>query len=188
MAFEAQLSPITDDDITARTRRYRSAGIGVCWVSAGSWLPWMEVVPSAWVRAPGDGQRWTVSASVARFDYIAGAWRFVGVELTQFVSWMLAEWLLVHTVRRRYRRIWVEPGKSYIRRQTIWTTPRSIGEENRHEAMRQGQEARKRQREQEQREAEQRQQQEAEAGRAEEQRQREIERAAEMCPLRTGNG
>jgi competence protein CoiA len=138
VAFEAQLSPITDDDITTRTSRYQSAGIDVCWVSAGNWPPWMEAVPLAWVRAPGDGQPWTVSTSVARFDYTAGAWCFVGVELTQFVSWVL-----VHAVRRRYRRIRVEPGKSYVRRKTIWTTPRSIGEEDRHEAMRQGQGARK---------------------------------------------
>lgn len=36
-----------------------------------------------------------------------------------------------------------------VRRKTIWTTPRSIGEEDRHEAMRQRQEARKQQREEE---------------------------------------
>jgi hypothetical protein len=45
VAFEAQLSPITDDDITARTSRYRADGIDLCWVSAGRWPPWMETVP-----------------------------------------------------------------------------------------------------------------------------------------------
>ena len=45
VAFEAQLSPITDDDITARTSRYRADGIDVCWVSTGRWPPWMETVP-----------------------------------------------------------------------------------------------------------------------------------------------
>ena len=153
VAFEAQLSPITNDDITARTGRYQEDGIDVCWVSAGGWPPWIEAVPSAWAQEPRGGQPWTVSSSVARFDYAAGAWCFVGVELTRFVSWELAGRLLVHAVRRRYRRIWVEPGRSYVWRKTIWTTPRSIGEEGRHEAMCQDQEARKQQREQEQREA-----------------------------------
>jgi competence protein CoiA len=45
VAFEAQLSPITDDDITARTSRYRADGIDVCWVSTGRWPPWMGTVP-----------------------------------------------------------------------------------------------------------------------------------------------
>jgi hypothetical protein len=121
----------------------------------------METVPSAWVREPHGEQPWTVSTSIARFDYAAGAWCIAGVGLTQFVSWVLNERLLVHAVRRRYRRIWVEAGKSYVRRKTIWTTRRSLGEEDRHEAMRQAQEARNQQREQEQREAEQRRQQEA---------------------------
>jgi competence CoiA-like predicted nuclease len=33
MAWEAQLSPITVDDIRARTARYTAEGIAVCWVT-----------------------------------------------------------------------------------------------------------------------------------------------------------
>lgn len=181
VAFEAQLSPITDDDITERTDRYQADGIDVCWVSSGSRPPWMGIVPSIRVQEPDGEQPWTVSDDVARFDYTAGAWCVVSVGLTQFISWLLREKVLVHAVRRRYRRIWLEISERYVRRQTIWTTQRSLDEEARHEAMRQRQEARKRQREQEQREADQRRQQEAEARRAEAQRQREIEQAAERA-------
>jgi competence CoiA-like predicted nuclease len=39
VAFEAQLAPITDDDITARTGCYRADGIDVGWVSTGRWPP-----------------------------------------------------------------------------------------------------------------------------------------------------
>jgi hypothetical protein len=132
-------------------------------------------------REPDGEMPWTVSDDVARFDYATGAWCIVCVRLTQFVSWVLNEKLFVHAVRRRYRRIWLETGERYVRRQAIWTTQRSVDEEGRHEAMRQRQEARKQQRAQEQREAEQRQRQEAEARRAEQQQQRETERAAEWA-------
>lgn len=181
VAFEAQLSPITDDDITDRTDRYRAEGIDVCWVATGSRPPWMSIAPSIRIQEPDDERPWTVGDDVARFDYSTGAWCIVGVTLTQFIAWALHEKVILHPVRRRYRRIWLEVGRRYVRRQTIWTTPRSVDEEDRHDAMRQRQEARKRQREQEQREAEQRRHQEAEAQRQEQQRRRDIEQAAERA-------
>ncbi len=45
IAWEAQLSPITDEDIRDRTSRYQAEGIGVCWVSPGELVPWMGIVP-----------------------------------------------------------------------------------------------------------------------------------------------
>ncbi|WP_425586687.1 competence protein CoiA family protein [Streptomyces rameus] len=39
IAWEAQLSPITDGDILARTARYAAEGIGVCWASPGLQAP-----------------------------------------------------------------------------------------------------------------------------------------------------
>lgn len=107
VAFEAQLSPITDDDITERTDHYQADGINVCWVTTGSWPPWMGIVPSIRIQEPNVEQPWTVGEDVARFDYTVGAWCIVSVGLTQFISWVLHEKVLVHPVRRRYRWIWL---------------------------------------------------------------------------------
>ncbi|MGW3168231.1 competence protein CoiA family protein [Streptomyces sp. NPDC001142] len=42
MAWEAQLSPITVEDISARTDRYAAEGVMVCWVS-----PWLRTSSSS---------------------------------------------------------------------------------------------------------------------------------------------
>ncbi|WP_251065318.1 competence protein CoiA family protein [Streptomyces sp. ISL-44] len=53
MAWEAQLSPITVDDIRARTERYEAEAIRVCWVSPHKKPPrWISAVPAIRVRAP----------------------------------------------------------------------------------------------------------------------------------------
>ena len=53
IAWKAQLSPITDDDIGERTERYEHAGIDVCWVGpAEARVPWLGVVPSIRVQEP----------------------------------------------------------------------------------------------------------------------------------------
>ncbi len=54
MAFEVQLSPITDDDIAERTARYQHEGIDVCWVSTNDRPSWMGLVPSVQVREPDE--------------------------------------------------------------------------------------------------------------------------------------
>ncbi|WP_432978927.1 competence protein CoiA family protein [Dactylosporangium sp. CA-233914] len=46
IAWEAQLSPITNDDIRERTERYQDNGIDVCWVSPADGVPWIGTVPS----------------------------------------------------------------------------------------------------------------------------------------------
>ncbi|MBT2407259.1 MULTISPECIES: hypothetical protein [unclassified Streptomyces] len=51
MALEAQLSPITAADITARTMRMREDGVASCWFSDRPRPPWLGTVPSlGWPR------------------------------------------------------------------------------------------------------------------------------------------
>ncbi|MER6756590.1 competence protein CoiA family protein [Micromonospora echinofusca] len=184
IAWEAQLSPITIDDIQERTERYRSAGVGVCWVSPAAQAPWMGHVPSIRVREPTQGRPWTVVEGPAAFDIDYGAWVAVDtLELTAFVRWASRGQPVVHEVRPRYRRVWFGSDHIYRRRRLVWTTSPHIDTETRHEAMRQRQDARKRQREEQQRQAEQQAAAEAEARRQDEQRQREI-RAAEEAARR----
>ncbi|MGJ3227098.1 competence protein CoiA family protein [Micromonospora aurantiaca (nom. illeg.)] len=177
IAWEAQLSPITNEDIQERTERYRVEGIGVCWVSPGGKSPWMGDVPSIRVQEPRDGRPWTVIDGPAAFYFEHGTWIAVDdLALTAFIRWVLHGQTFVHQVRHPYRSIWFGASKSWRRRPLVWTTSPHVDTETRHEAMRQRQEERKRQREEQERQAEQQRQAEAEARRIEEERQREAQR------------
>lgn len=149
MAWEAQLSPITNDDIRERTRRYADEQIDVCWVSpAESSVPWLSAVPAIRVQKSQDGRSLSIVDGVARFDFREGSWiQIEDLDLTQFIAWALRQQASPHQVLPRYRRILSVSRNSYARRSQIWTTPRSIGEEARHEAMRAHQDMQKKQRE-----------------------------------------
>ncbi|MFE0063194.1 hypothetical protein [Streptomyces sp. NPDC059003] len=67
-AWEAQLSPITEDDLRERTRRYAASGIGVCWVTPRDRVPWLGTSPER------RGEAWTVADGIARFDEKRGSW------------------------------------------------------------------------------------------------------------------
>ncbi|MFC4056073.1 competence protein CoiA family protein [Actinomadura syzygii] len=177
MAWEAQLSPITDGDIQMRTNRYYDDDIDVCWVSSRDRVPWLCTVPAIAV-APADpptaAERWMVHDGLTRFDYKCGSWIQVDdVTLPTFVRWVLDRSLTIHPIGRRYRRIRLPGSNAIIRRSVSWSTQRSIDAEAKHEAMRQRQEAAKAAREKRAREAEEhRKQVERERQRQEDERRR----------------
>ncbi|GAA1983132.1 hypothetical protein GCM10009754_70270 [Amycolatopsis minnesotensis] len=169
IAWEAQLSPITDDDIRHRTLRYQADDVEVCWVSP-TWPPWLGVVPS--VRVAEDADVVVVVDGAADFYFKVGSWGMTRrLALVEFIRRVQDETVVFHEVLPRYRRIRVNAG-SYSRRRALWATPASIDAEERHEVMRQRQEAWK-----------QRQQAEAKARQQAAERQREIEREAERARL-----
>jgi len=169
IAWEAQLSPITDDDIRYRTIRYQADDVEVCWVSP-AWPPWLGVVPS--IRVTEDAGAVVVVDGAAEFFFGVGSWGMTRRQaLANFIHRVQDETAVFHEVLPRYRRIRINAA-SYSRRQALWTSHVSIDAEERHEVMRQRQEAWK-----------QRQQEEAEARRKAEERQREIEREAERIRL-----
>lgn len=55
VALEAQLSPITNDEIRARTERMREHGVAACWFSDRPKPPWLGTVPSVRVGRPEEG-------------------------------------------------------------------------------------------------------------------------------------
>jgi hypothetical protein len=168
IAWEAQLSPITDDDIHDRTVRYWADDVDVCWVSPAAGTPWLGIVPSIRVAVRGEGNNLAVVDGAAEFRFREGSWRIPpNLALVEFVRWVQDELLVFHQVLPRYRRIRIGAG-GYVRRQAIWTSQPSIDTEARHEAMRQRQDAWKR-----------RQQEEAEARRKEEERLRQEQLEAE---------
>ena len=80
MALEAQLSPITDDDITARTERMRADGVTSIWFSDRPRPPWLGVVPSVRLARPDDGQGLVVAEGLVKFD---GDWEAVPATLAR---------------------------------------------------------------------------------------------------------
>ncbi|MFD9543471.1 competence protein CoiA family protein [Streptomyces sp. NPDC060022] len=174
MAWEAQLSPITNDDIEYRTERYRAEGIRVCWVSPNKKPPqWISAVPAVRVRAPEDrGQGWMVDDGLAGFDFAAGGWGFREEQLQQFVRWVLHGQVVSVESYPRYRRVpRVVDGKHLrFRRGRWWTSLQSAEAQTKHETMRRRQDAAK-----EEREARQQQQEEVA-----ERRRKELEEKARI--------
>ncbi|MFE0358765.1 competence protein CoiA family protein [Streptomyces nigra] len=143
MAWEAQLSPITVEDIRARTARYRAEGITVCWVSPHKKPPqWIGAVPAVRVRAPEAEEPWVVDDGVAGFDFRAGGWAFREEELHQFVRWVLHGQLSPCRSLPRYRKVTrvVEDRYWIFRRDLWWTSRQSSRAQTEHEQMRQRQE------------------------------------------------
>ncbi len=143
MAWEAQLSPITVEDIRARTARYRAEGITVCWVSPHKKTPqWIDAVPAVRVRAPEAEEPWVVDDGVAGFDFAAGGWTVREEELQQFVRWVLLGQLTPCRSLPRYRRVPRVVDKQHwiLRRDRWWTSRQSSRAQTEHEQMRQRQE------------------------------------------------
>ncbi len=183
MAWEAQLSPITVDDIATRTGRYAEEGIRVCWVHPGARPPqWISAVPAVRVRAPQErDQPWVVDDGLAGFVYRSGRWEFQQEPLDRFVRWALEEQLVPAEVLPRYRRVYrvVDGEQRRFRRDQWWTSRRSIADQDKHEAMRQRQEAARAERE-----ARQKEQEEAAERRRKELEERERARQAEEARVR----
>jgi competence protein CoiA len=169
IAWEAQLSTITVDDIQARTERYDQAGIGSCWVTTRKAVAWMGHVPS--IRVAADEGTWQVDDGIAGFDPRAGQWEVKPVPLTRFVAWVHQRSLSPHPVLPRYRRVLRLADKDFARRQLLWTSQRSVQAQEQHERMRRRQDERKKEWQEQQAALErQRQEQEAETERLRQER------------------
>ncbi|WP_330261049.1 competence protein CoiA family protein [Streptomyces sp. NBC_00539] len=167
MAWEAQLSPITVDDIRTRTDRYRAHGIDVCWVSPHARTPvWMGEVPSIRVRPPLGPDPWTVDDGLAGFNAAGGRWEFREEPLPHFVAWVLRGSVITRRTLPAYRRVsrTVEDEYQTYVRDLWWTSRKSAQAQVEHEQMRLQREA-----EAQAREAE-RQKRAAEAARKREER------------------
>ncbi len=157
MAWEAQLSPITVDDIRARTARYRAHGIGVCWVSPHARAPlWMGEVPSIRVRPPLDDDPgpWMVDDGLAGFDPAGGRWEFRVEPLPRFVDWVLRGSLITRRALPDYRRVsrTVEDVYEIHVRDLWWTSRKSADAQVEYERLRLRREAAARAREAERQE------------------------------------
>lgn len=114
MALEAQLSPITAADITARTDRMREHSVTSCWFSDRPHPPWLGTVPS--VRLPPDaGGGLTVAEGLVKFT--GSGWQVPPqVGLTDILRWVFAGKVVPHAPRttlryplRQLARVWTAP-------------------------------------------------------------------------------
>ncbi|MER5617602.1 competence protein CoiA family protein [Streptomyces sp. NPDC002215] len=105
MALEAQLSPITVEDIAARTGLYERDGIRVCWFGFRP-RPWVGSVPTLLVQAPEErGQQWRVAAGLARLSTRPMSWSPVAATLGDAVAWMLTGRIVPHSPLSSARRV-----------------------------------------------------------------------------------
>ena len=130
MALEAQLSPITAADISARTDRMREHGVTSCWFSDRPRPPWLGTVPSVRVVCAEGGGPLSVEEGLARFD--GRSWRRAGpAALPDFLRWAFNGQAVPHTVNS-------ESGYAYEygfrRLPVVWTHPQYIEAEETHHA------------------------------------------------------
>ncbi|MFJ9083873.1 competence protein CoiA family protein [Streptomyces sp. NPDC102384] len=139
VALEAQLSPIAVEDIRARTDRYETEGIAVCWFGVAP-RPWLGSIPSLLLDSPQQaGTSWTVRAGIARMtadDFTYLHWAPVqGVSLTDAIAWIMSDRMRPHSS------VWLAPivhgeagqgwaaewtGPNLEKWQMWWTAPRYI--------------------------------------------------------------
>src|SRR5699024_3273643 len=119
IALEAQLSPITADDILSRTDRMRANQLGVCWFSDRPRPPWLGTVPSIRLE-PSDGDRQLLVAE-GLYRFAPPWWQAVrAVALVEFLGWLFAGKAVPHHVRRpqglpQRQPAWIWTASRYIR-------------------------------------------------------------------------
>ncbi|MGW2203152.1 competence protein CoiA family protein [Streptomyces sp. NPDC001774] len=120
-ALEAQLSPITEDDVLERTERYAADEVEVCWFDDRERpRPWMTAVPSLHVTKAAEGRR-SVRGVIARYT-TEDSWSAVAdISLDDAVGWILEGRVAPH--EERYVQGAFAPGGD-VYRGRFWTAPR----------------------------------------------------------------
>ncbi|MZD19172.1 MULTISPECIES: RNA methyltransferase [Streptomyces] len=123
VALEAQLSPITPDDIVARTERMQADGVPSVWISDRYRPRWFGRVPSVRVKAV-DGGGLAVVEGLAKFS--GGQWEMgPQVPLAEFLRWVFTARVVSHLRRA--------PVRSPLQaRRSVWTAPQYAQQEAAH--------------------------------------------------------
>ncbi|MEU1940983.1 competence protein CoiA [Streptomyces sp. NPDC020125] len=122
-ALEAQLAPITDTDITARTEKMRADGVTSIWLSDRPRPPWLGAVPSIRLERPENTQHLTVVEGLVKFT--GRGWSAFPASLTQLLTWAFARRIVTHSPRTPLR----YPQRSLA---TVWTAPQYVTAETVH--------------------------------------------------------
>lgn len=118
IALEAQLSPITSDDLKARTARMHEDGVRSVWFSDRAAPPWLGAAPSVRLER-GEGGGLAVAEGLVRFHHFYWM-KGPAVPLAEFLQWVFAGQVVPHTRRaptvygmRPLEHVWTAPG--YLR-------------------------------------------------------------------------
>lgn len=111
MALEAQLTHITDADITERAEKMRADGVSSIWFSDRPRPPWLGVVPSVRLVQADDGGALVVAAGLMKWD--GCWWQYVPAALVEFLGWAFTGRVIPYCPR-----VWARDGL-----ETIWTAP-----------------------------------------------------------------
>lgn len=122
-ALEAQLAPITDADITARTEKMRADGVTSIWFSDRPRPPWLGTVPSVRLERPEGANHLAVGEGLVKFT--GRDWSPVPASLTRFLTWAFTRRIVTHAPRTPLR----YPQRSLA---TAWTAPQYITAETAH--------------------------------------------------------
>ncbi|WP_369265169.1 competence protein CoiA [Streptomyces sp. R35] len=122
-ALEAQLAPITDTDITARTERMHADGVTSIWFSDRPRPPWLGAVPSVRLERPEGAKHLIVAEGLVKFT--GREWSAVPASLTQLLTWAFARRIVTHAPRTPLR----YPQRPLA---TVWTAPQYITAETAH--------------------------------------------------------
>ncbi|MFE3502975.1 competence protein CoiA [Kitasatospora sp. NPDC059160] len=122
IALEAQLAPITDAEITARTEKMSADGVTSIWFSDRLRPPWLGTVPSIRLTQPDGEQHLVVAEGLVRF--VGDGWKPVRAPLTDFLAWAFSRRIVAHTPRTP---LWGHRSLA-----TVWTAPQYIAAETAH--------------------------------------------------------
>ena len=111
VALEAQLAPITADDITARTGRMAADGVSSIWFSDRPAPPWLGAVPSVRLTRASDSEDLVIAGGLEKWN--GGFWEAVPATLAQFLDWAFTGQIVASAPR------WRDSG-------LIWTAPRYL--------------------------------------------------------------
>ncbi|MFF7249990.1 competence protein CoiA [Embleya sp. NPDC008237] len=123
-ALEAQLSPLTDADITARTERMRADGVTSIWFSDRARPPWLGTVPSIRLATRDGDAGLVVAEGLVKFR--DARWRSAPqVPVADFLRWAFTGKVVPHAPRTHLE---------YPLRQLsqVWTAPQYIAAEHTH--------------------------------------------------------
>ncbi|MFC5143458.1 competence protein CoiA [Streptomyces aureoversilis] len=122
VALEAQLAPITDADITARTDKMRADGVTSIWFSDRPRPPWLGTVPSIRLTTQAAGHCPVVAEGLVKFS--GPYWKPAPqVAIADFLRWVFTDKVTVHEPRK--------PLASPLRQlPQVWTAPQYIHAED----------------------------------------------------------
>lgn len=119
VALEAQLSPITSDDIKARTERMRADSVASVWVSDRAAPSWLGAVPSVRLEHKDGG----LAVAEGLMKFTGRRWEPAPpVPLAEFLWWVFAQRVVPHTRQ-------APSGYDMRPLETIWTAPRYVQQE-----------------------------------------------------------